>query len=314
MDNYETPEVTYFSAQTLSSYSVTWSGGGSSGGGGGGTTQLTIYDRLKNFVNRIKDLEDLTEELLVEALELQLKVIQTVFVEVQKTYGNLITYKNAYRIFEVIISFVWPEKEILSASIRLFTKRYNAKHFDVYEGYIAYQGGTIKEGDNDDKKTLVKMNEMRLGITTFGNAGCEVIATYNALLYYDKWMDVRDIANDFEADGVILFGAFGSTPDAICRYLNKQGLTATLYTCEEIDDYDQYLNGGVGIITFWWEDSLDFENFQRSFMIHTVMLRTVGSKIYAYNMYSSEDKTPFLSVQEMISSKGIVPISLISVT
>lgn len=228
-------------------------------------------------------------------------------------YGEVISFKDSYSIFGEIIAYGYQEEPAVGIWSRYCHQRYNTKHFSEYQGYIAYQGGMVTDEDSDEKRTLVKMNEMRYGYSNLRYSGGEVQATYNALFHKGLWIDVRNIVASFEKQGEILFGEFCITPMKLCDYLNDWGISAALYTSEASNKFDEYLNGGVGILTFWWKAELVLDKQREKFLIHTVMVQSAKAqeKIYMYNMHSDKLYNEYQSINYMFSEEGAIPISLI---
>ena len=62
---------------------------------------------------------------------------------------------------------------------------------------------------------------MYFGNKTISFCGCEIIATYNALYDLTGNHDINfpEIINEFEKDGIVLSGFFGTAPKAVEDYL-----------------------------------------------------------------------------------------------
>ena len=122
-----------------------------------------------------------------------------------------------------------------------------------------YKNGYI----NDQNSGAV--SKLRLGITEMKNNGCEVIAAYNALKILGNPRDIRAIAYNFETDGQMLMGGFGTNPYAVGRYFKKIGYNVKTLEGDEIltkptPKADAY------VISFWNSDDVRD-------MLHTVAAR-----------------------------------------
>ena len=76
-------------------------------------------------------------------------------------------------------------------------------------------------------------SDWNFGFSTLNEVGCEVIATYNVMKKIGKGKQLADVIYDFEMlniDYDIGFGALGSNPRQIYRYLNKYNVKYTAYS------------------------------------------------------------------------------------
>lgn len=228
-------------------------------------------------------------------------------------YGTAITHRDASTFSEILfraISARGTRKYYLGKLImQAVRKRNRAKNaaFSAVTDYIGMQGGG---GAADD---------LRFGLFRMRFNGCEIIAVYNLMKYLGHFRDIREIAAEFEENGQVLFGGFGTRPDAIADYLaaalpeNISGDSVTSYEVrlhpgEESESYDELLRkAGAGILTFW--------NGQKEWTIHTVMLhRLSDGRIRIYNQYTNLVATERESIAAFLENGGkpYVPISLIT--
>lgn len=71
------------------------------------------------------------------------------------------------------------------------------------------------------------------GFSKLSDVGCEVIATYNAMIKLGKKKSLADVIYDFEMMNIdfdIGFGALGSNPRQVYRYLIYYGINYTAYS------------------------------------------------------------------------------------
>ena len=81
--------------------------------------------------------------------------------------------------------------------------------------------------------------DMSLGKSTLDYSGCEVIAVYNLLLKYsdgDFKVELPDLIEIFEKDGILHAGRFGVSMKSIKKYLGEIGIEVNYTTDEE--DFD----------------------------------------------------------------------------
>ena len=81
--------------------------------------------------------------------------------------------------------------------------------------------------------------DMSLGKSTLDYSGCEVIAVYNLLLKYgggDLKVELPDLIEIFEKDGILHAGRFGVSMKSIKKYLGEIGIEVNYTTDEE--DFD----------------------------------------------------------------------------
>lgn len=90
-------------------------------------------------------------------------------------------------------------------------------------------------GDVDSKGYITDQSyygDWQFGFAYLNDVGCEVIATYNAMIKLGKKKSLADVIYDFEMYNIdfdIGFGHLGSNPRQIYRYLNKYGVRYTAY-------------------------------------------------------------------------------------
>lgn len=151
------------------------------------------------------------------------------------------------------------------------------------------------------------VDKLRFGFSTMGTSGCEVMAAYNALKKAGQDPDLTELIAYMEKRGASFGGAFGTSPIAIAQFLKDRGLKARLLRSApgmDLADWDRLLDGALcGVFTFWWrEDSL---------MIHTVMVEKTGPALRAFNFTRAEDISLFGSLEDMVTKRRLIPISLV---
>lgn len=81
------------------------------------------------------------------------------------------------------------------------------------------------------------MKAIKYGRTNMAFAGCEVIATYNAMKSLGAEADIVELIAEYERHGATLRGFIGTAPTDIRRLLRKKGYDAKmLWKTEKISD------------------------------------------------------------------------------
>jgi len=161
-----------------------------------------------------------------------------------------------------------------------------------------YKNGYI----NDQNDGAV--SKLKLGSDTMDNNGCEVIATYNALLTLNDRKDIRDIAYHFENDGQMLGGKFGTNPYAIKRYFTQNGYKVKTLEGENIHD-DKIPDADAYILSFWNDkDVMD--------ALHTVAMRKTkdGFELFNYGKTDDNSSVPAKYLWLKMKMRNNVPLTL----
>lgn len=174
-------------------------------------------------------------------------------------------------------------------------------------------------GESDSKKVfsgfLEKQNNyssIAYGRSDMAYAGCEIIAVYNALLKLDLTANLRELIEDFERDGMVLSGRFGTAPYAIRDYLKGRGLNVE--TEFDPERYDELARRSVVSILMLYNDRRNI--FQK---IHTVCITKDKEGFTAHNMYGDGRPIgPYNDITGLIANvnggyaKGIVMFGIAS--
>ena len=169
--------------------------------------------------------------------------------------------------------------------------------------------GEGKRPDPDGIGLLEKQNsygDIAYGRSDMAYAGCEIIAVYNALLSLGRRADLQELIRDFEQDGMVLSGRFGTAPLAIRDHLVRRGMKVR--TTLDPEEYDELAaDSDVSILTLYNDSRSIFQK------IHTICI-THGDRGYtAHNTYGDGMLIgPYPSISELVShinggyAKGIV--------
>ncbi|MBO4899699.1 MAG: hypothetical protein J5509_05370 [Lachnospiraceae bacterium] len=172
--------------------------------------------------------------------------------------------------------------------------------------------GSFGEGPRPDKGApglLEKQNsygDIAYGRSDMAYAGCEIIAVYNALISLGRRTDLQELIRDFEQDGMVLSGRFGTAPLAIRDHLTKKGLNVrTSLKPEEFDEIAACSD--VSILTLYNDRRSIFQK------IHTICITHSPGGYTAHNTYGDGVLIgPYPTISELISrincghAKGIV--------
>ena len=121
--------------------------------------------------------------------------------------------------------------------------------------------------------------DMSLGKSTLDYSGCEVIAVYNLLLKYrggDLKVELPDLIEVFERDGILHAGRFGVSMKSIKKYLGEIGIEVNYTTDEE--DFDLLGHFCDHFILTVMNDREDI--FRQ---IHTFYISKDGERLIAHN-------------------------------
>ena len=177
-----------------------------------------------------------------------------------------------------------------------------------------------------------RYRDVKLGSVDMAYAGCEIIALYNALQAYHSrfeesenshaagWsgnpaQDLARLISLFEMNGILLSGRFGTSPRALCSYLNQLGIRASLAVLNGkkdcLPDPETMASGDCFILTFY--------NNRHNIMdqVHTICIskRTDG-QFLGHNLRRDVAGTPYQDIRKMLEdaqeghAKGITLITI----
>jgi len=120
-----------------------------------------------------------------------------------------------------------------------------AKNNYEYNKELEAQGNGVNSGifiTNQSETGYKGRNagNYRFGFTKFSGVGCEVAAAYNLMISLGKSERLSETINSFEKLAIeysIAWGNFGSSPNAIYRYLNNRDLGYT-----KINNFSEFSN------------------------------------------------------------------------
>ncbi len=140
--------------------------------------------------------------------------------------------------------------------------------------------------------------DMAYGDATMQYSGCEIFATYNAIhsILGKQSMSLAKMISEYEKDGMVLSGKFGTAPKAIKDFLDKHGFKTEMTTNEA--DFDSYGKKFQSLILTMYNDKDDISK-----EVHTVNISKEGGKYIAHNVYCNGKVVgPNATVKELIAN------------
>lgn len=147
--------------------------------------------------------------------------------------------------------------------------------------------------------------KLKIGDTNVSEAGCEMIAVYNAVTALGYKTTIQDVIYYFDSNDLLwAYGHFGVNPKVVDGYLEQCG-----FKVEEIKKYPaQYdtLEPGVYIYSYHPNEG---DNFIENQKIHTVMINITGpsnnNTVYVTNENDSQKETrEYSSMSRFIALTG----------
>lgn len=140
--------------------------------------------------------------------------------------------------------------------------------------------------------------------------GCEVIATYNALVALNHGKSPAsfpDLLKYYENSGIMINGLFGTDPQAICNYFEQQDdYSADIYL--DVEDFkNKQKQYDVYIFTYYnQKDDITKQ-------IHTVAVTKENGKYVAHNVGSIDSADSFETIEKDMEKKSKKIISVIGI-
>lgn len=186
--------------------------------------------------------------------------------------------------------------ELMRKVQRLFHKdfsvnlKYNEENFKRHIEIIQKNHGYIEDQNN--------YADMKYGKVTMKYAGCEIFATYNAVfsLTGKHEMSLARMIFDYEKDGAVLSGKFGTAPKAISDYLTRLGFITYFSTDEE--EFDKIGREYDSLILTMYNDRNAILK-----EVHTINISKDCETYTAHNVYCNGNVIgPFACVSEVIKN------------
>lgn len=136
----------------------------------------------------------------------------------------------------------------------------------------------------------------------------KIIAVYNTLLTLDKPQDIRDIALEFENDGKMLGGEFGTNPYAAERYFKRYDYKVETVKGEDITEKEPP-KADAYILSYWnTNDVLDG--------IHTIAINKNKKDEYVFynDDVRDEKEVPVSTIKKRVGIEGYQPIIMLCIS
>lgn len=172
------------------------------------------------------------------------------------------------------------------------SKRKIRDHYKKNEEFFAANG---IQGFVENQKDL---KDVFFGKKNLAFSGCEIIAAYNALVRLGgiSGFSLPKLISEFEKDGMIFGGRFGTSPKALLDFFSKNG-----YKCDFVRNESEIRRIEPLYDTFILTIYNDKDNIKRQ--IHTINVNREMSGLIAHNVYGNgAPMGPFPSVEVMLGS------------
>lgn len=166
----------------------------------------------------------------------------------------------------------------------------NEDTFKKHEASVNQAKGYIEDQNN--------YTDMAYGESTMQYSGCEIFATYNAMfnILGKNPISLAKMISEYEKDGMVMAGKFGTAPKAIEDYFKKNGFT-TAFTTREAD-FDNIGKNFQSLILTMYNDKNDISK-----EVHTVNISKDNGMLTAHNVYCNGKVVgPYKTVSEVIKS------------
>lgn len=200
--------------------------------------------------------------------------------------------------------------EIMRKKQKLLRKNYewhlmaNKNAFKKHEANIKRSRGYIEDQNN--------YTDMVYGDSTMQYAGCEIFATFNAIvnLRGKNLTSLPEMIAEFEKDGMVYSGKFGTSPKAIEDFFKRRGYKTEMTTKE--NEFDKVGRRSGSMILTMYNDKDDITK-----EVHTINISKYAGKLIAHNVHcNGVVYGPYKSVSEVLkninngNAKGISLIGI----
>ena len=165
-------------------------------------------------------------------------------------------------------------------------QRISGRSFSVANSRVNEEAYRVHEQLINTKKFYIENQshyvDMFYGKTTVSYSGCEVIAVFNALRSIDvkRIIPLPKLISDFERDGMVRWGRFGTSPLALRDFLKRQGLETYVTTDEK--EFDAAAENSEALILTIYNDKNDIMK-----QIHTVCISKSERGYTIHNLYGN---------------------------
>ncbi|MCQ2509075.1 MAG: hypothetical protein MJ116_01230 [Lachnospiraceae bacterium] len=151
-------------------------------------------------------------------------------------------------------------------------------------------GGYIEDQHN--------YRDMSYGVSTMMHAGCEIFAVYNALytLNGKHTIPLPEMIREFEKEGMVLSGRFGTSPKALVQYLNRNGYKTEMVIGK--NNFDALGPKYRALILTMYNNAADIRD-----EIHTIHISRDAAGFTAHNVYCNGSLVgPSKTISDLILS------------
>ncbi len=170
----------------------------------------------------------------------------------------------------------------------------NLINHDLKDGYIENQS---------------EFHDMKYGTMPLSYSGCEIIAVYNALNFFNDTVSLPSLIKYFESNGAALGGELGTAPMALVYYFINRRYNI-VYSYEQ-EDFDEIANISAALILTAYNDKNDITK-----MIHTIC---ITKKNGLFTVHNCSQKPYYENINDLIreiggnnNGKGILLIGIIN--
>lgn len=145
-----------------------------------------------------------------------------------------------------------------------------------------------------------ELADVYMGMATMAEAGCEIIATYNALLNLGRPVALGKLICTYERDGIMHSGKFGVSPKAIVDYLKSAGVKTSIFIKKKKSGgLDEFAEEFKTLIVTYYNDMSDLTK-----EIHTVAVTRDDDGFKGHNVHGNITGA-YKSVSELIDKATV---------
>ena len=205
----------------------------------------------------------------------------------------------------VVKAFEWMRK--LQRLFRVNNLAHVAGNEEAFSSHLDEVNGCDCYVENQNS-----YGDMLFGKTTMQHSGCEIFATFNAIysLTGKHIMSLAQMIAEFEKDGMVLSGKFGTAPGAIRDFMEKQGFQTEFVTDETM--FEDVAKRCKSLILTMFNDRNDIRG-----EVHTIHISKEKQQYTGHNVYcDGRIVGPCASIQELLGqinggkAKGIAMIGI----
>ena len=170
--------------------------------------------------------------------------------------------------------------------------RHEQENVDLFKNHRE-----VIKRDNGFVEDQCNYTDMKYGKVNMRFSGCEIFATYNAMysIHGHNPITLPEMITEYEKNGMVLSGFFGTSPKAIMKYLNGHGYV-TKFSMKD-SEYDRIADEYETAILTIYNDGLDIMK-----AVHTVNVSKHNGKYLAHNVNcNGKVQGPFDSISDMMT-------------